>query len=221
MCLAGIFFSKYDTLMQVFSKYRSTKRKGEDSMAQLYFKHGAMNSGKSIEILKVAHNYEEQQKPVMMFTSGLDTRDEVGFVSSRVGLRQQAIPVYEDTNIFELVQNNAVKPYCVLADEVQFLKKAHVLQLANIVDELDIPVMGFGLKNDFQNELFEGSQYMLTYADKIEEMKTICWFCHKKATMNLRVDGNGQPVYTGDQIQIGGNDSYYPVCRKCHAHPSL
>lgn len=92
-------------------------------MAQLYFKHGAMNSGKSIEILKVAHNYEEQQKPVMMFTSGLDTRDEVGFISSRVGLRQQAIPVNDDTNIFELVKNNTVKPYCVLVDEVQFLKK--------------------------------------------------------------------------------------------------
>ncbi|GLC87940.1 thymidine kinase [Lysinibacillus piscis] len=190
-------------------------------MAQLYFKHGAMNSGKSIEILKVAHNYEEQQKPVMMFTSGLDTRDEVGFVSSRVGLRQEAIPVYDDTNIFEIVQNNAAKPYCILVDEVQFLKKSHVLQLAKIVDELDIPVMGFGLKNDFQNELFEGSQYMLTYADKIEEMKTICWFCHKKATMNLRVDENHKPVYTGDQIQIGGNDSYYPVCRKCHTHPPL
>lgn len=207
--------------MQVFSKSRLTQRKGEDKVAQLYFKHGAMNSGKSIEILKVAHNYEEQQKPVMIFTSGLDTRDEVGFVSSRVGLRQQAIPVYEDTNIFEIVKNNAVKPYCVLVDEVQFLKKAHVLQLANIVDKLDIPVMGFGLKNDFQNELFEGSQYMLTYADKIEEMKTICWFCHKKATMNLRVDESGKPVYTGDQIQIGGNDSYYPVCRKCHANPPL
>lgn len=195
--------------------------KGDNRMAQLYFKHGAMNSGKSIEILKVAHNYEEQKKPVMIFTSGLDTRDEVGYVSSRVGLRQQAIPVYEDTDIFELVKNNAEKPYCVLVDEVQFLKKVHVLQLANIVDELDIPVMGFGLKNDFQNELFEGSQYMLTYADKIEEMKTICWFCHKKATMNLRVDESGKPVYTGDQIQIGGNDSYYPVCRKCHAQPSL
>ncbi|MEG0258646.1 MAG: thymidine kinase, partial [Lysinibacillus sp.] len=145
-------------------------------MAQLYFKHGAMNSGKSIEILKVAHNYEEQNKPVMMFTPGIDTRDEVGYISSRVGLRQQAIPVNENTNIFEIVKNNEVKPYCVLVDEVQFLKKDHVLQLANIVDALDIPVMGFGLKNDFQNELFEGSRYFLIYADKIEEMKTICWF---------------------------------------------
>lgn len=190
-------------------------------MAQLFFKYGAMNSGKSIEILKVANNYEEQNKPVMIFTSGLDTRDEVGYVSSRVGLRRKAIPIFEETNIFSMVKEHDPKPYCVLIDEAQFLKKEHVLQLTKIVDLLDIPVMGFGLKNDFQNELFEGSRYLLIYADKIEEMKTICWFCQRKATMNLRVDDNGKPVYTGDQIQIGGNDSYYPVCRKCHANPPL
>ncbi|WLR41689.1 thymidine kinase [Bacillus carboniphilus] len=190
-------------------------------MAQLFFKYGAMNSGKSIEILKVAHNYEEQNKPVLIFTSAVDTRDEVGYVSSRIGLRRKALCIFDKTNIYDMVKKYDPKPYCVLVDEVQFLKKDHVLQLAEIVDKLKIPVMGFGLKNDFQNELFEGSKYMLIYADKIEEMKTICWFCQKKATMNLRVDGQGKPVYTGDQIQIGGNDSYYPVCRKCHDSPSL
>lgn len=190
-------------------------------MAQLYFKHGAMNSGKSIEILKVAHNYEEQNKPVLLFTPGLDTRDEEGYISSRVGLRRQVLPIYEDTNIFETVKKHPQQLFCVLVDEVQFLNKEHVLQLTQIVDELNIPVMGFGLKNDFQNELFEGSRYMLTFADKIEEMKTICWFCHKKATMNLRVDENKKPVYTGEQIQIGGNETYFPVCRKCHVNPPL
>lgn len=190
-------------------------------MAQLFFKYGAMNSGKSIEILKVAHNYEEQNKAVMIFTSGIDTRDAVGVVSSRIGLRRPATAVFEDTNIFEIVKAVKEKLYCVLVDEVQFLKKEHVIQLTQIVDELDIPVMGFGLKNDFQNELFEGTKYMLTYADKIEEMKTICWFCHKKANMNLRVDENKKPVRAGDQIQIGGNDNYYPVCRKCHTNPPL
>lgn len=190
-------------------------------MAQLFYKHGAMNSGKSIEILKVAHNYEEQNKPVLIFTPGIDTRDEVGHVSSRIGLKRKATAIYEETNLFELVEAVSPKPYCVLIDEVQFLSKEHVLQLTKIVDELNIPVMGFGLKNDFQNELFEGSRYMLIYADKIEEMKTICWFCHRKAIMNLRVDDQGKPVYTGEQIQIGGNDSYYPVCRKCHANPPL
>lgn len=190
-------------------------------MAQLFFKYGAMNSGKSIEILKVAHNYEEQNKSVLIFTSGIDTRDEIGYVSSRIGFRRKAIPIFDDTNIYNIVKEYNPKTYCVLVDEAQFLKKEHVLQLAKIVDDLEIPVMAFGLKNDFQNELFEGSKYLLLYADKIEEMKTICWFCKRKATMNLRVDDNGKPVYTGEQIQIGGNDTYYPVCRKCHANPPL
>lgn len=190
-------------------------------MAQLFFKYGAMNSGKSIEILKVANNYEEQNKPVLLFTSGMDNRDGVGYISSRVGLKREANPIFDETNIFEMVKDRSLQPYCILVDEVQFLKKHHVLQLTQIVDKLGIPVMGFGLKNDFRNELFEGSKYFLLYADKIEEMKTICWFCARKATMNLRIDGNNKPIYTGEQIQIGGNDTYYPVCRKCHANPPL
>ncbi|MGM8214990.1 thymidine kinase [Bacillaceae bacterium W0354] len=190
-------------------------------MAQLFFKYGAMNSGKSIEIIKVAHNYEEQNKQVLIFTSAVDDRFQTGYVASRIGLQREAIPIDDATNIFETVKEQASKLSCVLVDEVQFVKKEHVLQMAKIVDELHIPVMGFGLKNDFQNELFEGSKYMLLYADKIEEMKTICWFCEKKAIMALRVDENNQPVREGDQIQIGGNDSYYPVCRKHHLNPPL
>jgi len=191
-------------------------------MAQLFFKYGAMNSGKSIEILKVAHNYEEQNKNVLIFTSGIDDRDEVGHVSSRIGMKREAIPVYASTNLYNEVKNyHGQKISCVLFDEVQFVTKEQVLQMTQIVDELNIPVMGFGLKNDFRNELFEGSQYMLLYADKIEEMKTICWFCERKATMALRVDENRKPLYDGEQIQIGGNDRYFPVCRKCHANPPL
>ncbi|MHC5252223.1 thymidine kinase [Listeria kieliensis] len=190
-------------------------------MAQLFFRYGVMNSGKTIEILKVAHNYEEQNKPVVIFTSGIDNRDQVGVVSSRIGLKRDAIPVFSDTNIFEQVKAIEPRPSCVLLDESQFLEKHHVFQLAHIVDELGIPVIAYGLKNDFRNELFEGSKYLLLYADKIEEMKTICWFCAKKATMVLRVDEKGKPVYTGEQILIGGNDQYYPVCRKCHAHPPI
>lgn len=189
-------------------------------MAQLFFKYGAMNSGKTIEILKVAHNYEEQNKPVVLMTSGLDTRDEIGFISSRIGLRREAIPIFHETNVYDIVKKMTDKPYCILVDESQFLEQAHVVQFAKIVDELDIPVMAFGLKNDFKNELFEGSKYLLLYADKIEELKTICWFCHKKATMNLRMDNN-KPVYTGEQIQIGGNEAYYPVCRKHYVNPPL
>lgn len=189
-------------------------------LAQLFYRYGAMNSGKTIEILKVAHNYEEQDKEVIILTSGLDNRDEVGIVSSRVGLRRQAVPIFDDTDLFAEVKRLNPNAACVLVDEAQFLKKEHIFDLAKIVDELNIPVIAFGLKNDFRNELFEGSKYLLIYADKIEEMKTICWFCHRKATMNLRMH-NGKPVYTGEQIMIGGNESYYPVCRKHYQHPNI
>ena len=189
-------------------------------MAQLFFKYGAMNSGKSIDILKVAHNYEEQGKPVVLMTSGVDDRSGRVIIASRIGLERKVKPIMDDTNIYDYVNKMDRKIYCVLIDEAQFLKKEHVLQLIKIVDELNIPVMAFGLKNDFRNELFEGSKYLLIYADKIEEMKTICWFCPHKATMNLRIH-NGKPVYEGEQVQIGGNESYYPVCRKHYFHPQL
>ena len=191
-----------------------------EKMAQLFFKYGAMNSGKSIEILKVAHNYEEQNKPVVLMTSGLDTRSGVGNVASRIGLERTAIPIFDETDVYETIANLEEKPYCVLIDEAQFLKKHHVLAFTRVVDELNIPVMAFGLKNDFRNELFEGSQYLLLYADKIEEVKTVCWFCNKKATMNLRII-DGKPNYSGKQIQIGDNQNYLPVCRKCYGNPKL
>lgn len=190
------------------------------NLAQLFFRYGAMNSGKSFEIIKVAHNYEEQSKPVLVLTSGMDDREGIGQVASRVGEMREATPVFAETNIFELVQAIDHQLYCILIDEAQFLKKAHIYQLARIVDELQIPVMAFGLKNDFQNQLFEGSQYLLLLADKIEEVKTICWFCGKKAIMNLRVQ-DGKPVFDGDQIKIGGNETYFPVCRQHYNHPPL
>ncbi|MEO1771239.1 MULTISPECIES: thymidine kinase [Enterococcus] len=189
-------------------------------MAQLFFKYGAMNSGKTIEILKVAHNYEEQNKPVVLMTSGLDTRDGVGMIASRIGLKRPATPIFTETNVYQYIKELDYKPYCILVDESQFLQKHHVLEFAQVVDELGIPVMAFGLKNDFRNELFEGSKYLLLYADKLEELKTICWFCHKKATMNLHFI-DGKPVYEGDQVQIGGNEAYYPVCRNHYLHPEI
>lgn len=195
-------------------------------MAQLFFRYGAMSSGKTIEILKVAHNYEAQGRKIALMTSGLDTRDGAGTVASRIGLHRKAIPVDDKMNLFDLVQAKSTKDEeagdgkiaCVLIDEAQFLKKHHVLECARIVDELKIPVMAFGLKNDFQNHLFEGSENLLIYADKIEEMKTICHYCGHKATMNLRIN-NGKPVYEGEQVQIGGDESYYPVCRLHYFHP--
>ncbi|WP_281828001.1 MULTISPECIES: thymidine kinase [Lactobacillus] len=195
-------------------------------MAQLFFRYGAMSSGKTIEFLKVAHNYEAQGRKIVLMTSGLDDRAGVGTVSSRIGLHRKAIPVTSEMNIFDYVKNKnekdvasgAGKVACVLIDEAQFLKKHHVIECTKIVDELKIPVMTFGLKQDFQNHLFEGSENLLIYADKIDEMKTICHYCGHKATMNLRVN-DGKPVYEGEQVQIGGDESYYPVCRFHYFHP--
>jgi thymidine kinase len=193
---------------------------GERQLAQLYYKYGTMNSGKSFEIIKVAHNYEEQGKPVILFTPAIDDRSGKEWIGSRSGMGRKAIPVDDHTDLYEYVKSFQPEPgmkkvYCVLIDEAQFLKKRHILQLTRIVDELGIPVMAFGLKNDFQNRLFEGSYYLLIYADKIEEIKTICWYCDRKATMVIRFQ-DGVPVNEGEQILIGGNDDYKPVCRRCY-----
>lgn len=188
-------------------------------MPQLFFQYGAMNSGKTIEILKVAHNYEAQGRHVALMTSGLDDRAGHGIVASRIGLSRKAVPIDRDFDLFKYIAQPRDYSFdCVLIDEAQFLTKRQVLACARIVDDLHIPVMAFGLKNDFQNNLFEGSKYLLLYADKIVEMKTICFFCTRKAIMNLRVH-NGKPVYEGEQVQIGGNESYYPVCRWHYFHP--
>lgn len=189
-------------------------------MAQLYYKYGTMNSGKSFEIIKVAHNYEEQGKSVLIFSPSMSGRGTQELIGSRVGFERAAIPVENDTNLYDSVKTHTTLPsankiYCVLIDEAQFLKKHHIEELTRVVDELNIPVMAFGLKNDFQNQLFEGSYHLLVQADKIEEIKTICWYCDRKATMVIRFR-DGQPVNAGQQIQIGGNEDYKPVCRRCY-----
>jgi thymidine kinase len=187
-------------------------------LAQLYFKYGTMNSGKSFEIIKVAHNYEEQGKPVLIFTPAIDTRNGADQIGTRAGFTRQAFPVDEFTNLYDSVKtqlSGSGRFFCVLVDEAQWLKKHHILELARVVDELNVPVMAFGLKNDFQNELFEGSYNLLVYADKIEEIKTICWYCDRKATMVIRFK-DGIPVNEGEQIQVGGSEDYKPVCRRCY-----
>ncbi|WHH59241.1 thymidine kinase [Petroclostridium sp. X23] len=186
-------------------------------MAQLFFRYSAMNSGKSLELLKVAHNYEEQGKRVWLFTPSIDDRYGVGKITTRLGLQREAMPTEKLFNINELLMKE--RPYCILIDEGQFLTKDEVMCLTVLVDEYDIPVIVYGLKNDFRNNLFEGSQYLLIYADKIEEIKTVCWYCNRKAIMNLRIDENGNGVYEGKQIEIGGNDRYRPVCRKHYYSP--
>ncbi|MEG0292500.1 MAG: thymidine kinase [Anaerovoracaceae bacterium] len=183
-------------------------------MAQLYYKYSTMNAGKSIELIKVAYNYEEKGKRVLVLTPKVDDRYGEGVITSRVGLQRSAVAIAEETNILEIFirENEKHKIDCVLIDECQFLKKHHVQELVEIVDSLEVPVMGYGLKNDFRNELFEGSYYMLVYADKIEEIKTICW-CGRKATMVARLV-DGKFVKEGEQIVVGGNDMYVSLCRK-------
>lgn len=183
-------------------------------MAQLFYKYSTMNAGKSIELIKVAYNYEERGKRVLCLTPSIDNRNGEGVISSRVGIQREAVPIGEETNILQLFlrENQKHKIDCVLIDECQFIKKHHVQELVEIVDSCGVPVMAYGLKNDFRNELFEGSYYLLIYADKIEEIKTICW-CGRKATMVARVV-DGKFVKEGEQILVGGMDLYIPLCRK-------
>jgi thymidine kinase len=173
-----------------------------------------MNAGKSLDLIKVACNYEERGKYPLILTPAVDDRYGVGVITSKAGLSREAIPIYEETNIVELFIEENMKGQVdvVLVDEGQFLKKRHVLELTEIVDGFDTPVIVYGLKNDFKNELFEGSMYLLLYADKISEIKTICW-CGRKATMVARVV-DGQVVRTGEQVMIGGDELYVSLCRK-------
>lgn len=195
-------------------------------MAQLFFHYGTMSSGKTLEILKDAHNYEAQGRKIVLMTSGIDNRSGVGVIASRIGLHREAVPIEREMDVFAYIKKINVREEkrgdgpiaCVFIDEAQFLERHHVFECAKIVDELGIPVMTFGLKNDFQNNLFEGTKNLLIVADKINEIKTICHYCGRKATMNLRIH-NGKPVYEGEQVQIGGDESYYPVCRFHYFHP--
>lgn len=187
-------------------------------MSKLYFKYGQMNSGKTTALIQAAYNYEERGMYAIIFKPAIDTRETIRAEAvSRIGLTHEARIVFKESNLFNHVVNaNDSQPvHAVLVDEAQFLTEDQVNQLADVVDMLDIPVMCYGLRTDFQGEQFEGSHRLLSIADKFEEIKTVC-HCGSKATMVLRIDENGKVVRTGDQIQIGGNDAYVSVCRKHH-----
>lgn len=183
-------------------------------MSKLYFRYATMGAGKSLDLLKTAYNYEERNKNVLLLTSKFDNRHGLDKITSRVGLSMPAVSISDTTNIYEYVKlQHSINRYdCVLMDEVQFLTKEHIWQLTDIVDNLNLTVITYGLRIDYRGEPFEGSCYLMALADKIEELKTICEF-GDKATMNLRTI-NGESVFEGDQISIGGNESYIPVCRK-------
>ena len=184
-------------------------------MAKLYFNYSSMNAGKSTALLQADHNYRERGMSTILFTSAKDERYGKNEIVSRIGIKAPATYFFENTNIFEDVlkesqQNNT---NCVLIDEAQFLSKDQVFQLGRIVDELNIPVLTFGIRTDFKGELFEGSQYLLAWSDNIKEIKTVC-HCGGKATMVVRINANGAVVSEGSQIEVGGNESYIPLCRK-------
>lgn len=185
-------------------------------MAKLFFKYGTMKSGKSMHLLMTAHNYESQGKQVLLYTSAVDDRWGESIIRSRVGVHKVAKVVTD--KIYDDVLNCGKNISCILVDEAQFLEKEDIINLSRIVDDLNIPVICYGLKDDFNNNLFEGSKTLLEMADDIEYLKTVCEHpdCGKKATMNLRfVDG--KPTFVGDSIQIGDSE-YKPVCRKHFFH---
>ena len=184
-------------------------------MAKLYFYYSAMNAGKTTTLLQSAHNYRERGMRTLILTPRLDHRAGSGTVASRIGLRADGLAFGRDDDLQALVERDIAahgRLHCVLVDEAQFLGRAQVWQLGEVVDALRVPVLCYGLRTDFRGELFEGSQYLLAWADEISEIKTIC-HSGSKATMTVRVDGQGFAVSEGPQVEIGGNERYVSVSR--------
>jgi thymidine kinase len=184
-------------------------------MAKLYFYYSSMNAGKSTALLQSSYNYRERGMNTLILAPRLDDRYGIGKVTSRIGLESNATTFASDEDLFELVSaRNEEEPlHCVLVDEAQFLTKEQVFQLGEVTDELAIPVLTYGIRTDFQGEPFEGSKYLLAWADNLKELKAIC-FCGNKATMVIRLDEDGNAITQGSQVEIGGNDRYVSMCRK-------
>ncbi len=184
-------------------------------MAKLYFYYSSMNAGKSTALLQSSYNYRERGMNTLVLAPKLDDRHGVGKVCSRIGLETEAITFGQEDDVLEIV-SNAIEDeplHCVLIDEAQFLTKDQVFQLGEVTDQLNIPVLAYGLRTDFQGEPFEGSKYLLAWSDNLKELKAIC-DCGNKATMVIRLDENGNTVTVGSQVEIGGNDRYISMCRK-------
>ncbi len=183
-------------------------------MAKLYFRYGAMGASKSANALMVEYNYRERNQNALLLKPAIDDRDGFSYIASRLGIKCEATVVSDTDNLFELInnKNSEEKIDCIIADEAQFFTRKNVEDLCRIVDELNIPVIAYGLRTDFRGDLFEGSMWLLAWADTIEEIKTVC-FCSRKAIMNARLV-DGIVTKTGEQIQIGGNESYIALCRR-------
>lgn len=192
-------------------------------MAKLYFYFAAMNAGKSTVLLQSSYNYHERGMQTLLFTPAIDDRYQSGTVHSRIGLSEEALVFNATDDLHQMVTNLQQKYACILIDEAQFLTRDQVYQLTEITDKLGVPVLAYGLRTDFRGELFEGSQYLLAWADELVEIKTIC-HCGRKATMILRLNEQGEAITEGDQVLIGGNNLYSSTCRqhfkerKPHAH---
>ncbi len=186
-------------------------------MAKLFFYYSAMNAGKSTTLLQSSYNYQERGMQTLILKPRIDDRAACDFVASRIGLQARAVAFEQMDNLFDLIRRHVDQEalHCVLVDEAQFLTKRQVQQLGDAADSLDIPVLAYGLRTDFLGNLFEGSMHLLAWADTLQEIKTIC-HCGRKATMVLRLDGRGQVVRGGEQVEIGGNERYISVCRKHH-----
>ncbi len=185
-------------------------------MAKLYFYYSAMNAGKTTTLLQSSYNYHERGMDTLLFTPIIDDRFAPGKIASRIGLAKEAIPFDRTFNFFDHIHHTRLqlpKLRCILIDEAQLMTKDQVMQSAQVVDQLKLPVLTYGLRTDFRGETFEGSRYLLSLADELSEIKTIC-HCGSKAIMNARLDGNGKIVREGEQIFIGGNDRYIALCRK-------
>jgi thymidine kinase len=182
-------------------------------MASLHYKYAAMNSGKSTQLIQAHFNYVERGMYPLALIPAIDDRAGQGIISARVGLSLQAIPFKASEDLMQLVINQTKKIDVIIVDEAQFLSRDQVYQLARIVDERNIPVIAYGLKTDFLCELFEGAYHLLCLADKVEELKTVCW-CGNKAHFNARIDCDGRVLREGEQVEIGGNERYISLCRK-------
>ena len=178
-------------------------------MAKLYFRYAAMNAGKSTALLQVAHNYEEREQQVALFTAAIDTRGR-GRIKSRLGVERE-VELFDATTNFSTLLASREKLACVLIDEAQFLSETQVIDLHRYAHMRGVPVIAYGIRSDFQGQAFPGSRALLTLADDLEEMKTVCR-CGRKATFNMRHDASGRRVTEGAQVEIGGNDRYEAVC---------
>ncbi|MEJ2603982.1 MAG: thymidine kinase [Gammaproteobacteria bacterium] len=184
-------------------------------MAKLYFYYSSMNAGKSTSLLQSSYNYRERGMHTLILAPELDDRYSVGRVTSRIGLAADALTFRADDDLYGMIaaENRRQTLHCVLIDEAQFLSRQQVFELSEVTDRLNIPVLAYGLRTDFQGEPFEGSKYLLSWADNLKEIKAIC-HCGSKATMVLRLDADGRAVTEGSQVEIGGNDRYVSMCRR-------